>query len=178
MLGCGEAGYQDAGMWGSKAAAVLGWWNMGTWGCRVSGVRGWRSAACWDSPGCREMEIHRDGGAVRVRTLGCRDSCRPVRCCGGTSGASHLRCSPKHAGEAGDGEVGHVVGWLLAQAQLTQQLPHHWRQLEPVACGREKEGGDTTIPMTLDSSGMLDWGRGCPRLPEKPAPMKIGRAHV
>lgn len=51
--------------------------------------------------------------------------------------------------------MGHVVGWLLTQAQLTQQLPHHWRQLEAMAYGKEREGGHTTIPMTLDSSGVL-----------------------
>lgn len=96
------------------------------------------------------MEVHWDAG-----TPGCRDT---VQCRGGTSGALHLLGSPKHAGETADGKVGHVVGWLLAQAQLTQQFSHHWCQLEPMACGKEREGGGTTNPMTPDSSGVQDWG--------------------
>lgn len=159
----GKQGCSGAGMVEYGDMGMQGIWGAGLEECSVLGLprvqgdgdtQGWRCSACEDTG----MQGH---------------SCRPVRCRGGTSGAPHLLCSPKHAGEAGDGEVGHVVGWLLAQAQLTQQLPHHWRQLEPVACGREKEGGDTTIPMTLDSSGVLGWGRGCPRLPEKPAPMTM-----
>lgn len=70
-----------------------------------------------------------------VRTWDHRDTA--TRQCDGTPGMAkgpHLQLRLEHAGEAGDGEGGHAVRRLLTQAQLTQQLPHHRRQLEPVAC--------------------------------------------
>lgn len=167
--GCWDVGRQGTRMQGYGEARMQRCWDGGRhgdaryWGCRIGGVQHVGSpqgAGRWKY---MKMEVYRVWGR----------GCRPVRCHGGTSGAPHLLCSPKHTGETSDGKVGHVVGWLLTQAQLTQQLAHHWCQLEPMACGKEREGGDTTIPTTPDSSGVQDCGVGCPPLPEKPAPMTM-----
>lgn len=156
MEGCWGAQMGATGMEGCQDA---GCWDVGMWGCRVAGVWGWRGAGVQHigTPGCREMEIRGDAD-----TLGCKDtgmqghSCRPARSRAGTAGALHLQRSPQHTGEAGDGEGGRAVGRLLTQAQLTQQLPHHRRQLEPVACGEERvAGGGTATPMGPASSGVL-----------------------
>lgn len=138
---------------------------------------------CWGAA-YRDTSMQGDGdtwGCGDADTLGCKDtgmqgqSCRPARCHAGTAGALHLQRSPEHAGEAGDGEGGRAVGRLLTQAQLTQQLPHHRRQLEPVACGEERvAGGVQPPPWSQPALGCWGGGRaGCPRLPEKPAPMMM-----
>lgn len=98
-------------------------WGMGMGGCRVSGFQAVKM------PGCRELEAVAFWGAG-IRTAGCK----------------HLQHGPEHTREAADGEGGRAVGRLLAQAQLAQQLPHHRRQLEPVACGEEKLGGTRPCP--------------------------------
>lgn len=114
------------------------------WGCRVLGFQ------VVGMPGCRELEVVAFWGA------GIR-----------TAGRKHLQRSPERTGEAADGKGGHAVGRLLAQAQLAQQLPHHRRQFEPVACGEEKLGATRPCP------GCYRGGPGAPRLPEKPAPMTM-----
>lgn len=81
----------------------------------------------------------------------------------GTAGTLHLQSSTEHTWEAADSEWGHAVGGLLTQAQLTQQLPHHWGQFEPMACGEERVGG-TAMPRVP---------QGGQDLPEKPAPMMM-----
>lgn len=81
----------------------------------------------------------------------------------GTAGTLHLQSGTEHTWEAADGERGHAVGWLLAQAQLAQQLPHNRGQFEPMACGKERVG-DTAMPKVPQTGQDL---------PEKPAPMII-----
>lgn len=75
----------------------------------------------------------------------------------------HLQSSTEHTWEAADGEWSHAVGWFLTQAQLAQQLPHHWGQFESMACREERAGG-TAMPKVP---------QGGQDLPEKPAPMMI-----
>lgn len=71
MLGCGEAGYQDAGM--GEARMQKCWMvEYGDMGCRISGGVGLEEYSVY--PGCREMEIRGDGGVLGVRTLRCRDT--------------------------------------------------------------------------------------------------------
>lgn len=135
-------------MWGEGVPGcwVLGWWSMGMWRCRVGGVWGGRMLKCsilghqdagiWGYVGRRgnaAMLAHQD-----VRMLGCRNTAAGRH---DAVWAPHLQCSPEHSREAGDGKGSSAMGWLLTQAQLTQQLPHHWCQLEPMACGKEEVGG-------------------------------------
>lgn len=157
--GCGDAGiwgYGDAGVWGCRVVRMQG---AGVLECTDGGLLGWRGARMLgtvmvETPGCWEMEVvaHGDAGPQG-------HSCRPVRCRVGTAGALHLQRSLERPGEAGDGEGGHAVGRLLAQAQLAQQLPHHWCQLEPMACGEKRVaggcGGGTATPTAPASSRVM-----------------------
>lgn len=163
-------GCQDAGCWDVECGDVE---MQSSWGVGVEG--------CWGAA-YQDTRMQGDGDNVRtpthweVRIRGCRDTaagqCDAVRARPGPCTYSAARSTPgKRVMAKG------AVLWDGSSPRLSSHssFPTTGASLNPWPAGRRRWlGGVRPPPWSQPALGCWGGGRaGCPRLPEKPAPMMM-----